>query len=117
MKSKQHFNSQTQPAVFRHFSPVQVRHDSFADVTAGLLENPDDFGWSGRIPARMDDNGAAELSLSVSCGLQHLLLALRNWPAGADLSNNTTADVCAIGAVKHLADDNVGELTGRKMRS
>lgn len=117
MNSEHHFNSQTQPAVFRHFSPVQVRHDSFADVTAGFLENPDDFSRSGRIPARMDDNGAAELGLSVSCGLQHLLLALCNRPAGADLSDHATADVCAVGAVKHLADDDVGELTGRKMRS
>lgn len=96
------------------FSPVQVRHDSFTDVAAGLLENPHDFGRSGRIPTRVDDDRAAQLSLRVGRGLQHLNLTLRDGPAGADLANHTTADVCAIGAVKHLADNDICELSERK---
>lgn len=63
----------------------------------------------------MDDDGAAELGLGVSRGPQHLRLALCDWPAGADLSDHATADVCAVGAVKHLADDDVGELGGTKL--
>lgn len=55
----------------------------------------------------MDDDGAAQLGLGVGCGLQHLLLALRQGPAGADLSDDAAADVRAVGAVKHLADDDV----------
>lgn len=61
----------------------------------------------------MDDDGAAELSLSVSRGFQHLLLAVCDGPAGADLSNHTTADVCAVGTVKHLTDDDVSKLSAR----
>lgn len=97
-----------------HISPVQVRHDRSADVTTGLLENADNLSRSSWIPTGMDDDGAAELRLSVSCGLQHFLLALRNGPAGPDLSDNTAAYVSAVGAVKHLADNDVSELTGRK---
>lgn len=55
----------------------------------------------------MDDDGAAELGLGVSCGPQHFRLTVGDGPAGADLSDHTTADVCAVGAVKHLTDDNV----------
>lgn len=94
----------------RDFSPVQVRHDSFADVATSLLKNPHDFSRSGRVPAGMDDDGAAELGLSVSRGPQHLRLTLCDGPAGADLSDHTAADVCAVAAVKHLADDDVCEL-------
>lgn len=65
----------------------------------------------------MDDDGAAELGLSVSRGPQHLCLALCDGPAGADLSDYTAADVCAVSAMKHLADDDVCELTGQDMRS
>lgn len=89
-------------------------HDSFADVTTGLLENPDDFSWSCGVPTGMDDDGAAEPGLSVGCGPQHLRLTLRDGPAGADLSDHAAADVRAVGAVKHLADDDVRELPGRK---
>lgn len=92
-----------------------MRHDRFADVTTCLLENPDDLGRSAGIPSGVDDDGAAELSLSVSGGPQHLGLALRDGPAGADLSDHAAADVRAVGAVKHLADDDVCELTGKKM--
>ena len=98
----------------RKFSPVQVWHDGFADVTAGLLKDPDDFSRSGRVPPGMDDDGAAELSLGMSRGPQHLRLALCDWPADADFSDHTAADVSAVGAVEHLADDDVGELRGTK---
>lgn len=98
-----------------NFSPVQVRHDSFANVTAGFLENPDDLSWSGRVPSRMDDNRATQLRLSMGRGSQHLLLALRDGPAGADLTDHAASDVCAISAVEHLADDVIRELT--EMRS
>lgn len=84
-----------------------MRHDCFADVAAGLLKNTDDFKRSGRVPPGMDDDGAAQLGLGVGCGLQHLLLTLRQGPAGAYLSDDAAADVRAIGAVKHLADDDV----------
>lgn len=94
--------------------PVQVWHDSFADVTARLLQNPDDFSWGSGVPSRVDDDGAAELGLSMSCGFQHLLLTLCDGPAGANLSNHATADIRPIGAVEHFTDDDVRELTGRK---
>lgn len=84
-----------------------MRHDSLADVTASLLENADDFERSSGVSARMDDDGASELGLGVGSGLQHLLLALRDGPAGADLSNHSTADVRAVGTVEHLVDDDV----------
>lgn len=87
--------------------PVQVRHDSLADVTASLLKNADDFERSSGVPARMDDDGAAELGLGVGGGLQNLLLTVRDGPAGADLSDHTTADVRAVGTLEHLADDDV----------
>lgn len=87
-----------------------MRHDSFADVTAGLLEYPDDLSWSSGVPAWVDDDGAAELSLGVGRGPQHLLLTLRDGPAGADLSDHSAADVRAVCAVKHLTDDDVCEL-------
>lgn len=93
--------------VSRDISPVQVRHHSFADVSTGLLKNTDDFSRRSRVPPWMDDDGAAELGLSVSCGPQHFRLTLGDGPAGADLSDHTTADVCTVGAVKHLTDDNV----------
>lgn len=96
--------------------PVQVWHDSFADVTTRLLQNPDDFSWGSGVPSRVDDDGAAELGLSMSCGFQHLLLTLCDGPAGANLSNHATADICPVGAVEHLTDDNVRELTGRMWR-
>ena len=95
-------------------SPVQVWHDSFTDVTTGLLKNPQDFSRSRGVPAGMDDDRAAQLCLSVSCGPQHLALTLSDGPAGADLSDHSAADVSTVGAVKHLADDDVCELTGRK---
>lgn len=88
-----------------------MRHDSFAYVTAGLLENPYHLGWSGTIPAGVDDNRAAQLSLRVGRGPQHLGLALRDGPAGADLADHAAADVRAVGPVQHLADDDVRELT------
>lgn len=91
----------------RHVQPVQVRHDSLADVTASLLKDTDDFERGSGVSAGMDDDGAAELGLSVGRGLQNLLLTLRDGPAGADLSNHATADVCAVGTVEHLADDDV----------
>lgn len=91
-----------------------MRHNSFADVTPGLLEYPNDLSWSGVIPARMDDNRTAQLSLSVRRGSQHLSLALRDGPAGADLTDHTATDVCAVSAVKHLTDDDVCKLKVRK---
>lgn len=94
-----------------------MRHNSFADVTTGLPEYPNDLSWSGRVPARMDDNRTAQLSLSVSRGSQHLRFALRDGPAGANLTDHTATDVSAVGAVKHLADDNVSKLKVKKMRS
>lgn len=84
-----------------------MRHDSLADVTASLLKNADDFKRSSGVSARMDDDGAAELGLGVGGGLQHLLLTLRDGPAGADLSNHATVDVRAVGTVEHLVDDDV----------
>lgn len=59
----------------------------------------------------MDDDRAAQLSLSVSRGPQHLGLAVCDRPTGADLSNHATADVCSVGAVKHLADNDICELS------
>lgn len=90
-----------------------MRHDRFADVSPGLLENPDRFRRSGRVSARMNDNGAAELGLGVSRGPQHFPFALRDGPAGANLSDHATADVGTVGAVKHLPDDDVCELVRR----
>lgn len=74
------------------------------------VEDPDDFSWRGGVPAGVDDDGAAELGLSVSRGPQHPRLTLCDGPAGADLSDHAAADVRAVRAVEHLADDDVGEL-------
>lgn len=90
-----------------------MRHHSFADVTTGLLKNSDDFGRCGRVPPGVDDDRAAELGLSMSCGPQHLRLTVCDGPASANLSDHAAADVRAVCAVKHLADDNVRELTDR----
>lgn len=91
--------------------PVQMRHDRFADVTTRLLQNPDDFSGGSGVPSRVDDDGAAELGLSVSRGFQHLLLTVCDGPAGANLSDHATADVRPVGAVEHFADNYVRELT------
>lgn len=110
IKSCHPFISPIQQTILTDFSPVQVRHDSFADVTAGLLQDANHLGRGGGIAARVDDDGTAELGLSVGGGPQHLPLTLRDRPAGANLSDHATADVRVVGAVKHLADDDVGEL-------
>lgn len=58
----------------------------------------------------MDDDWAAQLGLSVCSGLQHFLLTVRDWPAAADLSNHTAADLGPICPVENLTDDDVCEL-------
>lgn len=89
-------------------------HDSFADVTSSLLEDPHNLGRSSRVPAGVDDDGAAELCLSLGRGPQHPGLALCDWPAGANLPNHAATDICAIGAVQHLPDNDVRELKSGK---
>lgn len=62
------------------------------------------------MPARVDDDGAAQLGLGVCSGPEHPFLALCDWPAGTDLANDSAADVCTIRAVEDFAHDDVSQL-------
>ncbi len=87
--------------------PVKMRHDCFGDISTCFLQNADGLSRSGFVPSGMDDNRAAEVSLSVGGGSQDLLLALCDWPACTDLSNHTTADICTVRAMEHLIDNDI----------
>lgn len=91
-------------------SPVKVRHDCFGDISTCFLQNADGLRGSSFVPPGVDDDWAAELGLSVGGGSQDLLLTLCDWPASTDLTNHSTANVCTVCSVQHLADNNVSKL-------
>lgn len=96
--------------------PVEVRHDCLWSISPSFLQNADNLERCIAVPARMDDNGAPELGLSLRCCLKHSVLTLSQRPGATYFSHYTTLDVSPIRSIEYLINNNACKLENRKMR-
>ena len=70
----------------------------------------DDLKWCAWVPSRVDDDWTAQLSLSMSCSLKYLSLAVRQRPGAANFPNNSTLDTGSISSVENFIDKDICKL-------